>query len=292
MKTSLDHLPKNKRYEIVQIVDIILDVVKPEKIILFGSYAKGNYVEHKYQTREDRIIHEYISDYDFLVVTKNNPEKTYTQEATIMDRVDRYDPPVNLEIHDIDYINVGLEFGQYFFTDIVNEGILLYNKGTVSFAEQKQLTAAEQKQIAQDYYNLWLSESAPFLKMARFAQDQGDLRAGAFVLHQAAESLYYAVMLVFTGYKPKLHNLWKLRKKTKTYSMELFGVFKAETDKREENLFDLLKRAYVDARYNQKKYHITADELNILIDRVMQMTLIVEQICIRRITSFDEPQGH
>jgi HEPN domain-containing protein len=219
------------------------------------------------------------------VVTRNNPEKTYAQEATIMDRVDRYDPPVNLEIHEIDYINRGLEFGQYFFTDIVNEGILLYDKGKVSFVKPKQLTVGEEKQIAQSYFEFWLAESQPFLKGSAFFLEQGDLRHGAFNLHQATESLYYAVMLVFTGYKPKLHNLWKLRKKTKQYSIELFTLFKAEADKKEEALFDLLKRAYVEARYNEQNYNITGQELNTLIERIREMVAIVERICKEKIAS-------
>lgn len=59
MKTSLTHLPENKQYEIRRIVDIIRDVVDPEKIILFGSHAKGTHVEHRYQTK-DGISHEQI----------------------------------------------------------------------------------------------------------------------------------------------------------------------------------------------------------------------------------------
>ena len=70
MKTSLSYLPKIKQDQILQVVDIIKEVVNPEKIILFGSYAKDSYVEHRYQGK-DGILYEYISDYDFLVVTKN-----------------------------------------------------------------------------------------------------------------------------------------------------------------------------------------------------------------------------
>src|SRR5690606_21617446 len=105
---------------------------------------------------------------------------------------------------------------------------------------------------------------------------------GAFELHQATESLYYAVLLVFTDYKPKTHNLWKLRKKTKPYSRELFQVFRAETDKHEEYLFDLLKRGYVDARY-RTDYVISREELSLLIERVALMVPIVERVCKERI---------
>lgn len=282
MKTSLSHLSENKQYEIRRIADIIRDVVNPEKIILFGSHAKGTQVEHRYQTR-DGIIHEYISDYDFLVVTKDNPEKTYVQESKIMDRVDHFNPPVNLEIHEIDYINEGLGWGQYFFADIVREGVLLYDTGDVQFAEPHKLTGKEERERAQRYFDLWFPRSSGFLNGVKFFLSQNELKIGAFNLHQATESLYYALLLVFTGYKPKTHNLWKLRKKTKAYSDELFLVFKAESDKQEEHLFDLLKRGYVEARYKQDQYEITREELDELISRVDMMISITDKICRQRI---------
>jgi uncharacterized protein len=283
MKTSLTHLPENKQYEIKRIADIILEVVNPEKIILFGSYAKGNYVEDRYQDKHG-TTYEYISDYDFLVVTKDNPEKTYVQESKIVDRVDRYKPPVNLEIHELDYINKGLEEGEYFFVDIVSEGILLYDKNNVQFASPRELTQTEKKQKAQRYFDTWFPQASQFILACKVFEDMGNLKIAAFQLHQATESLYYATLLVFTDYKPKTHNLWKLRKKSKQYSKELFEVFRAETDKQEEHLFDLLKRGYVDARY-RTDYVITQNELSTLIERVTLMVPVVERICREKITT-------
>lgn len=155
MKTSLHHLPPEKQNEILAITEIIKDVVTPEKIILFGSYAKGGYKEHEY-IGSDGIRHEYFSDFDFLVVTSTSTEKTAEQEGTIMDRVDRYRPPVNLEIHGINYINEALSWGQYFFADIVKEGILLYDSGKVRFVEPRLLSIDEQREKAEGYFNIWL----------------------------------------------------------------------------------------------------------------------------------------
>ena len=284
MKTTLEHLPEAKQKQILKIVDIIKEVVHPEVIILFGSYAKGTYVEHRY-TAKDGITYDYISDYDFLVVTKNNPEKTYVQENKIMDQADKYKPPVNLEIHEIDYINKGLEWGEYFWVDILKEGILLYDKETVKFAEPRELTASEKREKAQRYFDTWFRQAEEFIKTAKFNLKEGIFKIGAFQLHQATESLYYATLLVFTDYKPKTHNLWKLRKKSKSYSEELFFVFKTETDKHEEHLFDLLKRGYIDARY-RTDYIITEQELATLIDRVSIMKPIVEKICKEKIESY------
>jgi len=286
MKTSLSHLPENKQYEIKRIVDIIRDVVNPEMIILFGSHAKGTQVEHRYQTK-DGIIHEYISDYDFLVVTHNNQEKTYVQESMIMDRVDHFKPPVNLEIHEIDYVNEGLGWGQYFFAHIVREGITLFDTGNTKFVETHELTSIEEKEKAQRYFDIWYPQSKEFVTDSMNALKRGSLNIGAFYLHQASECLYYTTLLVFTGYKPKTHNLWKLRKKTKAYSEELFSIFLAETDKNDEHLFDLLKRGYVEARYKQNDYTITKEELEIIIQRVIEMSPIVEKICISKINSIN-----
>jgi predicted nucleotidyltransferase len=126
MKSSLSHLPQIKQEQILQITEIIKEVAKPEKIILFGSYAKGKQVEHKYKG-SDGVVYEYISDYDFLVVTKNSPIKAYKPDHEITTGLKKLNRLLifNIEIHEIDYINEGLEFGQYFFSDIVKEDILL-----------------------------------------------------------------------------------------------------------------------------------------------------------------------
>ncbi|TXJ24932.1 MAG: HEPN domain-containing protein [Chitinophagaceae bacterium] len=284
MKHSLQHLPEHKQAEITRIVEIIKEVVNPEMIILFGSYAKGTYVEHRYVSKG--ITYEYISDYDFLVVTKDNSEKSYVQESRVMDLAERFKPPLNLEIHEIEYINKGLELGEYFFVDIVEEGVLLYNKETVQFAQPRELTQAEKKEKAQRYFRYWFPEAGEFLIDAQNAANRNNLRKATFYLHQGAENLYYSTLLVFTDYKPKTHNLWKLRKKAKPYSEELFLVFRAETDKQERDLFELLKQGYVDARYRED-FTIVEPELITLIHRVSSMIPIVEKICQQRITDLE-----
>lgn len=280
MKTSLSHLPESKQREILEIVEIIKEVLAPEMIILFGSYAKGKQVNHKYVS--EGVTYEYISDYDFLVVLNDSPEKIYIQENIILNKTDKFETPVNLEIHGIDYINKGLEVGEYFFTDIIKEGIVLYDTERLRFVIPRELTTEEKKEKAQRYFNHWYNKAKTSFEGANFYLHRKHLNDSAFALHQVAESLYYATLLVFTDYKPKLHNLWKLRKKTKPFSEELFLVFRAETDKKEEHLFELLKQGYIDARY-RSDYVITETELQILTERVEQMQSIVEKVCKERI---------
>ena len=281
MKTTLSHLPPAKQNQVLEITEIIKAVTTPEKVILFGSYAKGTYVEDRYLDKNG-TRHEYISDYDFLVVTKETPSRASDLERDIVDRSRHIDPDVNLEIHSIEYVNKGLELGEYFFVDIIKEGILLHDTEAIDFADPKELTPLEKKEKTRLYFDTWYPQAPEFIIHAKNASVRATYKIAAFFLHQATESLYYAILLVFTDYKPKTHNLWKLRKKAKPFSQELFAVFKAETDKEDKHLFELLKRGYIDARY-RTDYHITPQELEQLIERVEKMVTIIREACLEKI---------
>ena len=121
--------------------------------------------------------------------------------------------------------------------------------------------------------------------MSIYAEGVGNLKESAFVLHQAAERTYNAIILVHAGYKSKTHNLGKLKRYSKRFSEELDVVFPDNTPQ-EKHLFDLLKRGYIDTRYKEH-YEITADELTILIERVGKLQAIAERLCKEKIASFD-----
>ena len=208
-------------------------------------------------------------------------------DEKISSRVSNNYPALNIEIHEIDYINEGLEFGQYFFSDILKEGVLLYDTGTIQFAKPKALMPGEEKIIAQRFYDIWFIDASDFMDGVLFYQQKKKFKKAAFLLHQAAESFYYSTLLVFTGYKPKTHNLYKLRKHAKLLSQELFFVFPVEANKHEKHLFDLLKRGYVDARY-RSDYFITEEELEEILKHVKKMQIIVDEICKKRIESFNK----
>ncbi|NIA17023.1 MAG: hypothetical protein GWO86_01615, partial [Planctomycetes bacterium] len=64
MKKSLAHLPKYKQDELKLIADKIRSSVEPEMIILYGSYARGDYKEQKDLAPDRKSGH--VSDYDIL----------------------------------------------------------------------------------------------------------------------------------------------------------------------------------------------------------------------------------
>lgn len=285
MQTSLDHLPEHKQAQLQEITAIIVKAVDPEKVILFGSHATGRWVQER--GTEDGRVYEYVSDYDILVITKQGDKRKDYEVQDIIENRCVYKTPVSVIAHDIDFVNKMLREGQYFFSDIEEEGILLYDAGNTALADRKPLSPAEMKVIAQEYFDHWFESGKSFLKVARFCLSENDLKIGAFNLHQAAERTYNAVILVETGYKPKTHNLDKLKRYSKRFSEALDAVFPDNTSK-EKHLFDVLKRGYIDARYKDN-YHITTKELETLIERVEKLQVIAGPLCLEKIASFDTP---
>lgn len=280
MKTSLTHLPEIKQEQINAVVQAIITVIEPEKIILFGSYAKGTYVEDKYV--ENGVTFEYLSDYDFLVITKDERLKEHIISDKIVNRF-HFPTEINIISHTIDYVNHGLAFGQYFFTDIIKEGVLLFDQGNYGFQNARILTTEEEKNKAQDYFDIWSVVADEFLIDGINAYNRGSYRKAAFELHQACENYYNTLLLVFTGYKPKTHSLPKLRSYSKEYSKKLYAIFlNPKTDLQEKRIFDLLKRGYIDARY-QPDYHITREEASDILNKINVMKEVVVDDCLKRI---------
>lgn len=287
MKTSLEHLPSGKKQEILAITETIKEVIKPEKIVLFGSYATGKWIEDKYI--EDDIVYEYRSDYDFLVIVDKDVEEEYILANKVTNHFRHFHTPVNPIIHDISYVNKGLLYGQYFFADIVKEGVLLFDTDNVVFAEPKVLTPEEKRRIAQESYDQWFTSASRFLRFAELGyedtiKENAKFNETAFLMHQATEHFYGCMLLVFTGYKPKTHNLERLHILAKPLSDPLLHLFLFPGGEQEKKLFALLNRAYVDARY-KRDYVISQGQTENLLNRIRRMQEIVQGACLERIAS-------
>ncbi|QLC24892.1 HEPN domain-containing protein [Parasphingopyxis algicola] len=296
MRRDIDHLPLRKQIELER-VEAILHAefdealkasTKPAvrrgrilKIILFGSHARGEQVED--------AKGGYFSDYDLLIIVNDQAladMSVYWYAAE--DRMLR-DPeirtPVSFIVHSLEEVNSALGQGQYFFSDIVRDGIALYElRGTKAsgnsrfrLIEPKPQTPEVARKMAQDYFDQSFSGAQDFLHGYADALQRGNLNKAAFDLHQAVERLYTTVLLTLTLYGPKTHNIKFLRSLAEEQDTRLIDAWPRAT-KQDRRLFELLKRAYVEARYS-KHYTITADELAWLGERAEALKSVVETIC-------------
>src|SRR5882762_3532494 len=110
MKTTFDHLPEHKQQELKSIVSSLIPrYAEIEMVILFGSYARGNWVEDKYV--EKGTTYEYKSDYDLLIVLSNNGKAnndTLTQSITGKLESLSLPTPIHPIFHGIEFVNTQL----------------------------------------------------------------------------------------------------------------------------------------------------------------------------------------
>ncbi len=297
MKTDLDHLPSNKRRELDRVVQILFEEFEDAhgqptgdrklgrvlKIILFGSYARGGWVD------EPHTAKGYQSDFDLLIIV-NQKELT--------DRVDYWEKaeerlfrereisgnlktPVNFIVHTLQEVNDGLAHGRYFFMDVARDGIALYQIDQTDLLQAKPKTPLAALELAIEYFEDWYPSAAGMLETAQYSLERGRLKDSAFLLHQSTERLYHCVLLVCTFYTPHVHNLSFLRKQAEKISGRLIDAWPRET-KADRSRFEKLKDAYVKARYS-KHYRITEEELSWLSAHIEELGQIVHEICQDRI---------
>ena len=312
MKTSLDHLPEIKQREIERVTRILLEGVdetmrtatgprrrmRVYKIILFGSYARGGWV--------DEGPRGYQSDYDLLIVVSHEALTDVPQYwLAAEDRIERdaeIATPVQVIVHSLDDVNSQLRKGQYFFRDIKEEGIAVYEfQGTKSsgnrhheLAEPAVLTPQEAYEISKEYFDRIFPDSLRRLEtfrfeLQKFRTDPRWLVDAAFTLHQTTEAAYRAFLLTHTLYAPHTHHLGQLRGFAEALDRSLVDAW-PRGRKPYDRYFELLRRAYTEARYSPH-YEITKEILEWLGDRVERLQTLIEASCRQRLAKLAKEAG-
>lgn len=292
MKKSLDHLPLRKQVELRRVVEVIRESFEEAistrraarlkngkilKVILYGSYARGDWVHDP--------VGRYFSDFDLLVIVDHEDltdgEFWHDAENRTMPGEGEIRTPVSIIVHSLDDVNEQLDRGRYFFADILREGLLLYDTAGAKLHKPADLKAKVALAEAEDFFADWMESSAGFETVAKYCISIGNSKLAAFNLHQAAEHLYHCILLVVTLYSGKAHNLAFLRRKAEAIDGRLAEAWPRET-KFERRCFELLREAYVKARYS-KHYKISAEELVWLTERVEVLRGLVAIVCGERL---------
>lgn len=297
MRSSLEHLPERKQRELARVVEIIheefADALEGSsaafkkrgrilKIILFGSYARGTWVD------EPHTMKGYRSDYDILVIvsSKKLAEPQYWDKGT--DRL-MWDKsvltPVGLIAHGAREVNNFLADGQYFFVDILHEGILLYELDDRPLAQLKRLSPADALRVAKGHFEGQRQSTARFLELASVAVSSNWGNHAAFLLHQTVETAYSCLFLTLTNYSPPSHNLKFLRGLAEDHDRRLVEAWPRDQH-RFTAWYNILNEAYVKARYS-KHFEITEEALSWLLERAEHLLRLVEMICTERLEELE-----
>ncbi|MBN1909342.1 MAG: HEPN domain-containing protein [Pirellulales bacterium] len=288
MKTSLPQQSEHVTEQLAAITGVIQELVGGDlaMVILFGSYARGDWVDDRYV--EDDVVYSYQSDFDLLVVTEDRANATVDGEFRLSDAIGRRlrqlgldTPSSTIIVEDIENLNKDLRRGSYFYTDIKKEGVLLFDSGRHTLAEAGPVDPVEIQKHARDDFEHWYESACGFYTAYEAMLAIPHHNNAAFQLHQATERFFNAVVLTFSRYKPKTHDIERLDRRASNLCADFFTVF-PRANEWQKRCFDLLKKAYIDARY-KRDYAITKEELDYLAARVQKLQELTRRICEQRI---------
>ncbi|WP_430404171.1 HEPN domain-containing protein [Hyphomonas sp.] len=306
MKNSLDHLNLQKQKEVAYIRKAILDELQERlrkstskrvaryrilKLVLYGSFARGTWFDDRKSGRS--------SDYDLLVIVSH---KALTDMTTFWSSVEdrlfqdpKIQKDISLIVHTLRDVNKSLSEGQYFFTEVINQGVLLYDIDARAKSDRLRSRIAEPRnpnperthEMSLGYFEYWKKAAVQALFLAQESMKQGTdwTRSSAFQLHQAAEAIYRMVLLTVTLYAPATHHLGKLRQRCEAIDPRLAEAWGPER-KPFKRYFELLRRAYVEARYSPA-YETNAEILNWQAERVARLLELAEASCQERLAKLE-----
>ncbi|CAN7722553.1 nucleotidyltransferase and HEPN domain-containing protein [Neorhizobium sp. LjRoot104] len=308
MKSSLDHMPLRKQRELGRVLEILHeefeDALKQGtaefkkrgrilKIILFGSYAKGGWVDEPFTMKG------YRSDFDLLIIVNDRRLCEFAdywyKAADRLIRDKSIETPVSFIVHSRREVNTYLKEGQYFFSDIRKEGIVLYELDDEPLAEPQELSPADRLRVAREHFEQRIAEAAAFLGTARFQLGTSEMAGdawgnlAAFSLHQALEQAYSCILLTLTNYGPPSHNIKFLRSLAEEQDRRLAEAFPRDQH-RERAWFNTLNEAYVKARYS-KHYVISEEALSWLGERTSLLLAMVKDVCAEHLRMLERRSG-
>ncbi|EJL33763.1 nucleotidyltransferase domain-containing protein [Novosphingobium sp. AP12] len=306
VRRDLGHLPSERQQLIRRIVDIVheefadsLSLARHEwktngailKIILFGSYARGDWVDDVATAVGKQ------SDVDLLIIVSDQrlTEKirywANLEERLRVEYLFKHYllAPAQLIVHSLDEVNEGLRHGRYFFMDVVRDGIVLYESDKTQLATPKEKTPSEVYRMSLDYYKQFFQMAEEFWDDYCSNMKRNRFKKAALELHQCVEQLYHTVLLVRTLYTPYVHDIVKLREQAEQVDGRLTEAWPRDTQF-EIDAYERLQVAYVKARYH-KHFMIDEEQLAWLGARGAILMKLVEVSCTEHLAALEAATG-
>ena len=309
MRTAIDHLPEWKQRELREVVRIVLDRFEEahtrqatqwkkkgriHKIIMMGSHSRDSHARGTW-VYEPHTKKGYCSDFDLVIVVNQklvsehdkfwNWLSDYFFKA--FDSPDRWlKTPVSLKPHAKQQLYNSIVEGRYFYIDLLRDGIILYEDDDSPLPVPGPKTPERNLMLANEYYSERFKSAAEFYDDYEGNLKKDRLEKSAFELNQCVEQLYNAALLTKTLYIPKVHNIIYLRRRADTLDKRFLHVWTEDT-RWQRSAYNVLKDAYVKARYHKNVYKITKEQLLWLGERARDLANIVKDVCTEEIARLE-----
>lgn len=208
---------------------------------------------------------------DFLLVLEGENTASFSEPELVLEMPYIKGQTVSCSLHNEANVLEALETGHVFYSRHCKPGNLIYDDGKETYPVTPPEVLAAIKQKIRTGFNRSIEKALDFSEAAGYFLDTRYSDITPFLLHQAAELTYRAVLNHLSGYDKKTHEIRTLKKYVRCYAPPLCNIFSDNT-KEESRLLDLLESAYLKARYEQE-YLVSETDLSKLFNKV---TLLLE----------------
>lgn len=251
-------------------IRFIINIIQPEKI--FGVHYP------------DRIKETNPINTDLLIVIPDSCQKPFSEFETLIKVCLLNNQTITFSLHKSADLNNHLAAGHIFYTSVCTKANIVYdNKGTY-LQQALLLKNTEIAQKAASDFEAGFSKAASFMQGAKMYLDKGEKALTAFMLQQATELPFRALILSLTGNEIKTHSIYTFKKYCKRYAPELNTIFSGNTEA-EEKLLQLCEKAYLQSRY-APLFEIDEDILQTLMQRVCLFIETAKQLFERTISVY------
>lgn len=251
-----------------QLVKIILDAVHADKIYFLGSTLMRRRTESIFMT--DSPSCSSVGHYYILVLIGNGQGLNSAQDK-IENNCQNFIPVTAIVLPTEQFSHWLIE-GHQFAQTVCRMAVLLHGEKQ----SVPESINAENKEDKESILNQGINKVTEFLAGADLFRIRKQNRMAAFMLHQAAEQGLHTLFTITTGLHIHTHNLDKLIRYCSMVSYRLPELFQCNNEKN-ERLFGLLQKAYIDSRYKED-YTIGTDDLIILTEKVKTLMDIVKNV--------------
>lgn len=247
-----------------ELVKIILEAAPADKIYFLGSTLMQRRTEGIFMT--DAPSCKYVSHYFVLVLVQNGSNLNAVQDK-IENSCQHFISTTAIVLYS-DQFNTWLDEGHQFAKTVYRIAVLLHGengKKLIPKIVNEEISKVENDSLL----NQGLNKVKEFLAGADLFRIREQNKMAAFMLHQAVEQALHTILKIKTGLYLNTHNLDKLIRYCSMVSYNLPDIFPRNNEKN-QRLFQLLQRAYVDSRYNED-YSICTNDLIAITERVKDL---------------------
>ncbi len=228
------NLPEGMDKEIRSALELIILTIKPEKIFL---------VRHG-----DAAVPDNPVLIDLIVILSEKGMKKFSEVEPLMEFALSGTVRTTFSIHVSGRLNDAFEQGLLFYILNCIPENLIYDDGQKSLPKVNTVKLLENSAKAKATFLANHQVAMSFYQNAKHLYNENNLSFCCFMLQQAAELSFRAIITAFKGVDKKTHSITELKKHVAMIAPQMCNIFPVDTEE-DQVLLKLLEEVYLKSRY-------------------------------------------